>query len=74
MDASKAELERALLLRGPPAGYTQAEWARIVRHGLHGTSPEDLSPRTLAMSPGERLKALEDAVAFCNGLRLEEES
>ncbi len=74
MDASKAKYERALLLRGPPVGCTKAHWDRIVHHGFHGTSPEDLSPRTLAMTPGERLKALEVAVAFCNGLKLEEES
>ncbi len=74
MDTNKAKYERALLLRGPPVGYTGEEWARIVRHGLHGISPEDLSPHRLAMTPGERLRALEAAVAFCSDLVLEEES
>lgn len=73
MDKNKARYERALLLRGPPIGYTEADWVRIVHHGLYGISPEDLSPHRLAMTPGERLKALEAAVAFCKGLGFEEE-
>ena len=73
METNVEKYERTLLLRGPPVGYTSAEWARIVHHGLYGRSPEELSPHTLAMSPGERLGALEAAVAFCSGLKLEEE-